>query len=327
MTEKKSQREGLQPNYKNFKKLRGNHKRGHSLPNPPTPSMSIYAFGDESDAMEHEELVSGGNDVLMNESNAPPVSQPDSMPSQSILFSQNSMDEEPQSSQESDFLSGSTRRRSHAEVRKANSITDSTRYPLELGRFFHPDRLLVPHPKDYKSIESQSKVFCMEPAEDLPEYAGKSWSFVDKCPAGLSKSLLDVLYFFDIMNGTALHSHWNGFVVPSTQLPSQSRLTLKYAGNGKDINGVFYNQYVDSERSFSLRGDDDFMNTSRLLASSENTSSGNVKTSLPLFQIQVGFTSAFFKTEGRDEICLFGVVTVTGLMNVDSLRLIHVGLL
>ena len=213
------------------------------------------------------------------------------------------------------------RQRSVAEIHIPNSLTDSERYPLCLERYFHPDNLLLPKPSDLLSIESQSKTFSMQEADDLHESAGLTWSFVDLCPAGLSDELRQVLYFFDIINGMANHHIWNGFTVPTEPLmcSEHTRLKPKYMPNLKDICGVVLDEFRDSDEGPS---------ESTLLADDScELVAGTRQSEMPFLRINVGFTAAVYKsTQGEtdDKYAIFGVVSVTSLLNVDSLRLILV---
>ena len=207
-----------------------------------------------------------------------------------------------------------------SEVRIPNSVTDANRFPLHLQRFYHRDGLLMPQEKHLSSMDSQSKCWSMTKPQDHPPYTGWSVSFVDKCSAGPSEELLKVVYFWEMINAMAEHTPLNGFVVPSTELPNGSKLLPRFAK--KDITGIFLSETVNSDRSFQLR-QDGFINTTRLLASSENASTGSVLTLLPLITINMGFTAASFEhhnmqqDQNEEELCLFGVVTITTPMNID----------
>ena len=168
----------------------------------------------------------------------------------------------------------------------------------------------------------------MQTPQDHPCYVGWAISFVDKCSAGPSEELLKVVYFWEMINSMAQHTPLNGFVVPSQALPNGANLELRM--NKKDVTGIFYSENVHSDRSFTLR-QDGFMNTSRLLASSETASSGPVRTAIPLVTINLGFTAASFDHETADddgtrqqkELCIFGVVTISCPMNVDITEFVN----
>lgn len=234
--------------------------------------------------------------------------------------------------------------RSIIEVR--DSLTDALRHPLCMDRFFHQNGLMQPRDQDLGSLDANGKAWVMERPPLSQPIDGNTWSFVDECHAGITSELLKVIYFFDIMNGMSNHFNWNGFVVNTGDVSGGSGpvfLMPSFAPNNKDINGVMLSQFVESDESISLKGISTGLDTGRLLYASELNSSGMVNTSLPLFRISVSFTAAVFessrvkrlsKRTGRDQDdsdneeeqqqAIFGVVTVTTLRNVDTLRLIMV---
>lgn len=243
---------------------------------------------------------------------------PSSSQESDIQFSQ------PESSQHSSHSEQTNRRvqgRVPSSYMKGDSITDATRYPLQLRRYYHEAGLLVPKPKDLRSIESQSKIFSMEETGDLHLSAGDRWSFVDRCPAGLSEELRKVVYLFDVLNSLSNHHCWNQYVIPTEDLGGREycRLKPKFAPDQKTITGVLFSELQDSdereERNDSMLEDD-----------SGDLQTGTVYRLMPFLTVDVGFTAAVFKPEGseREEFALFGVVTVTGLANVDTLELIKV---
>ena len=265
-------------------------------------------------------------DVQMEESNrANPAEEEDTPSSSQESGPQFSQGGNQGSSQQSNVSEEQHQRRSFGRMpssyMRAESITDATRYPLELRRYYHEAGLLVPKLADLKSIESQSKIFSMETVGDLHLSAGDRWSFVDRCPAGLSDELRKVVYLFDVLNSLSNHHPWNKYVVPTDDLGGQeyTRLKPKFAPDQKTITGVLYSEMQDSdereERFDSMLEDD-----------SGDLQSGTVYRSMPLLCIDVGFTAAVFRAAGSDkeEFALFGVVTVTGLANVDTLELIKV---
>jgi hypothetical protein len=221
------------------------------------------------------------------------------------------------------------------DMRCYHVINDASRYPLCLERYFHEHDLMVPKDKDLDSIEAHEKSWGMARPESPTVTDGIIWSFVDAC-GGLSSELLKVCYFFDIMNGMSQHHPWTGKVVPTNDISvcGQPRhLRLKY--NQKEVVGVTDSKYVENEHDVQLGSTDRRgVDTSRLLYASELNSSGTQHTAMPLFKIQAGFTAAFFKADppnpedgdsaGELQQATFGVVTVTGLRNVDSLKLIVV---
>jgi hypothetical protein len=216
-----------------------------------------------------------------------------------------------------------------------NSITDARRNPLRLERFFHAHDLMVPKDKDLDSIEANEKSWAMVRPSGPSVTDGISWSFVDIC-SGLSRELLKVCHFFDVMNGFSNHHPWNDFVVPTMDISDnhQSRsLRLKY--NKKDIIGVIDSKYVENSYNLSLGSSNGKgVDTAKLLQASEMNASGTQNTLLPLFKIQLNFTAGFFTAdplnsdedggEGEERQATFGVVTITTLRNVDSLKLIVV---
>ena len=130
-----------------------------------------------------------------------------------------------------------------------------------------------------------------------------------------------VLYFFDIINGMANHHIWNGFTVPTEprMCSEHTRLKPKYMPNLKDICGVVLDEFRDSDEGPS---------ESTLLADDScELVAGTRQSEMPFLRINVGFTAAVYKsTQGEtdDKYAIFGVVSVTSLLNVDSLRLILV---
>lgn len=218
------------------------------------------------------------------------------------------------------------RQRSIGAVRSADSVTDARRYPLRLTRYWHPAGLLRVTPQHLRSIESQGKCFGMVAEADFPIYAGVTWSFVDYCPAGLTEQLQKVLYLFALLNSMANNFNLNKLAVPTEEIECTAnvRLRLKYDPNKKNVLGVLLQEIVDRDEE-AQAGAGRF--GSVLLADdSADLQSGPKYTQLPFFEINLGFTAALFRVEGsdREEIAQFGVVSVTSLINVDSLRLILV---
>lgn len=225
-------------------------------------------------------------------------------------------------------------------IRVPDSVTDACRHQLCMERFFHPNRLMQPRDQDLSSLDANGKVWAMERQPLSTPIDGVTWSFVDECHAGITNELLKVIYFFDIVNGLSNHFHWNGFVVPTNDISGRDHHTFlqpNMAPNGKDIIGVMLSQYMESDESVSFSGTVD---TDRLLAAGELSASGTVYSPQQLFRISISFTAAVFESsrvkrnvrgvardpEDEDEHrqAIFGVVTVTTLQNVDSLRLILV---
>ena len=206
-----------------------------------------------------------------------------------------------------------------ASYMRAGTITDRSRYPVELQRYYHPSELMVPRRRDLLSIESQSKSFSMTEVEDLQPFAGLSWSFVDEFKAGLSEELRKVLFLFDVLNGLANHHPWNGYVVPveAVGCSDDAKLRPKLMADNKTITGVLFSELHDTddepERLNSMLEDD-----------SGDLQTGTVMRSLPFLSISLGFTVAVLEIDGKEEFMQFGVVTVTGLANVDSLQFILV---
>jgi hypothetical protein len=221
-----------------------------------------------------------------------------------------------------------------AQFQREESIRDAIRYPMRTERYFHEHDLMVPKDRDLDSIEANEKSWTMVRPTGPSVTDGISWSFVDIC-SGLSSELLKVCHFFEVMNGLSNLYPWNGVVVPTTDISSNSQtrnLCLKY--NKKEVIGVIDSKYVETTLNLSLSSSDRRgVDTGKLLRASEMNSAGTQHTLLPLFKIHVGFTAAFFKAdqpnaegdeEAEDRQATFGVVTITNLRNVDSLKLIVV---
>ena len=239
----------------------------------------------------------------------------------------------------------------HSQIQIHDSVTDASRFPLCMERYFHPNGLMQPRDQDLSSLDANGKAWVMErPPLSLP-IDGNSWSFVDECHAGITNELLKVLYFFDMMNGMSNHFQWNGFVVATSDILGSIQCTgtfgtslhPSYAPNNKDINGVMLSEFMDQDRPISFRGSNRGVDTDKLLSSSELSASGTVYTPLPLFRISTSFTAGMFESsrvqrksrrragpqddsddEDEQRQAIFGVVTVTALRNVDTLRLIMV---
>lgn len=233
-------------------------------------------------------------------------------------------------------------------IRIQDSVTDAIRYPLCMERFYHPNGLMQPRDQDLSSLDANGKTWVMERPPLSLQIDGNTWSFVDQCHAGITGELLKVLYLFDMLNGMSNYFHWNGFVVATTDISGCNQSTFlqpSFAPNNKDINGVMLNQFMEPDGSISFKGSNNGVDTGKLLSSSELSASGIVYTPLDLFRISISFTAAVFessrvKRKGRREArdpddsddedesrqAIFGVVTVTALKNVDTLKLIMVWL-
>jgi hypothetical protein len=242
--------------------------------------------------------------------------------------------ENPPASQESIPSPNTSRSSSPAPASHIpDSVTDARRYPLNMERFFHPNGLMQPRDQDLSSLDANGKAWVMErPPLSLP-MDGNTWSFVDECHAGITNELLKVIYFFEIINGTSNHFHWNGFVVGTTDFSDHTSLQPSFAPNNKDINGVVLSQHSEPDRALSFKGLGRGVDTNKLLSASELSSSGTVVTPQELFRISVSFTAAVFESsrvkiieagEEEQRQAIFGVVSVTALRNVDTLRLIVV---
>jgi hypothetical protein len=227
-----------------------------------------------------------------------------------------------------------------------DSLTDASRHQLCMDRFYHPNGLMQPRDQDLSSLDANGKAWVMERPPLSQPIDGNTWSFVDECHAGITSELLKVIYFFDIINGMSNHFNWNGFVIGTDDISGGARPTFlkpSFAPNNKDINGVMMSQFVDSDESISLKGVSSGVDTGKLLYASELNSSGTVYTSLELFRISVSFTAAVFESskvkhlnrrpvrgqddsddEDEQQQAIFGVVSVTALRNVDTLRLMLV---
>jgi hypothetical protein len=321
------------------------------------PSDEDFYDRDMSDEPEHESQgpppPSPGpvdQNVSIMVPNAGPIAGP-SAPQRQIPRDE-AMDDSPQSSQSSvaqgsrSSLSPPPTREpgswSH-EIRIPDSVTDASRHQLCMDRFFHPNGLMQPRDQDLSSLDANGKAWVMErPPLSLP-IDGNTWSFVDECHAGITSELLKVLYFFDIVNGMSNHFHWNGFVVGTSDISGSNQSTFlqpSYAPNNKDVNGVMLSQYMEPDRAISFKGSSRGVDTGKLLSASELSASGAVYTPLELFRISISFTAGVFESnrvqrkrardqddsddEDEHRQAIFGVVTVTALRNVDTLRLIMV---
>ena len=228
-----------------------------------------------------------------------------------------------------------------------DSVADASRHQLCMDRFFHPNGLMQPREQDLNSLDANGKAWVMERPPLSQPIDGNTWSFVDECHAGITSELLKVLYFFDIVNGMSNHFHWNGFVVGTSDISNGGAqptfLKPSFAPNNKDINGVMLSQFMESDETISFRGSTSGVDSGKLLSASELSASGTVYTSLELFRISVSFTAAVFESsrvkrttrrtardpddsddEDEKQQAIFGVVSVTALRNVDTLRLIMV---
>jgi hypothetical protein len=237
-----------------------------------------------------------------------------------------------------------------SQIMVPDSVTDASRHRLCLDRFFHPSSLMQPREQDLNSLDANGKVWAMDRQPFSKPVDGPTWSFADHCHAGITEELKKVLYFFEIVNGMSNHFHWNGFAVGASDIEGCNGYTsLKptLAPNGKDVIGVMLHKYMESDEAISFRGASRGVDTSKLLSASEHSSSGTVHTPMPLFRISLNFTAAVFESnrvrrkartaeqgdhdsgstsddEEEQRQAIFGVVTVTTLRNVDSLRLILV---
>jgi hypothetical protein len=224
-----------------------------------------------------------------------------------------------------------------AQLRIPDSVTDAARHRLCMERFYHPNGLMQPREQDLSSLDANGKAWVMErPPLSLP-IDGNTWSFVDECHAGITSELLKVLYFFDMVNGMSKHFNWNGFVVATKDISgSDTFLQPSLAPNEKDINGVMLSQFIEPEGSISLKGSHG-VDSGKLLSASEFCVSGTIYTPLDLFRISISFTAVVFESsrvrrrsrddsddEDEQRQSIMGVVSVTALRNVDTLRLIMV---
>jgi hypothetical protein len=228
--------------------------------------------------------------------------------------------------------------RRHEEIAVPNSVTDYSKFPFPMSRFFHCDRLMVPPLDLLRTMDSQSRSFSMESPTDLPEYSGAPISFVWICNNNLPKQLLEVLYFWDIIQAMSVHFPWTGFVVPTSNLQDNLQLTTVK----KHVTGVQRRRERETGDVPSL-GSKRGVDLTKLLISSECNTSGVVYDSLPLISISVNYTAAVYnRSTGDDEsdadcgselggesdqdeyyMC-FGVVTIRSLVNVDLMKLIMV---
>lgn len=286
-----------------------------------------------------ESSDSGRGDMVTNENNA--------TDQQVIVASNANNDDSPLPSQSTDSIpcgsplsancsqaSNSGRQWGQSRLRIVNSITDASRHPLRLDRFFHAHDLMVPKDKDLDCIEANEKSWEMIRPAGPSVTDGISWSFVDIC-SGLSRELLKVCHFFDVMNGFSNHHPWNEFVVPTADISDNQHRFLRLKYNKKDVIGVIDSKFVENSRNLSLGSSNGKgVDTAKLLEASGMNASGTQNTLLPLFKIQLSFTAGFFTAdplnsdeddgEGEQRQATFGVVTITTLRNVDSLKLIVV---
>lgn len=201
---------------------------------------------------------------------------------------------------------------------------------------------MQPRDQDLGSLDANGKAWVMERPPLSTLIDGNTWSFVDECHAGITNELLKVIFFFEIANGMSNHFYWNGFTVGTNDISGCNQSTFlqpSYAPNGKDINGVKLSQYKESDHHPTFRGSGRGVDTAKLLSASELSASGTVYTPLQPFRISLSFTAAVFEAdrvrrrtrrpeeaeeeaEAEPRQAIFGVVTITTLRNVDSLRLI-----
>lgn len=296
-----------------------------------------YQCTDE-DALSHDGLIEGesmherenvreiegiapGDTLDEPDSSQHPVSQPDSSQPQASQTSQagDTDDEEPEGYK--------NRRRAIPFIYNENSLSDASRFPLPMERFYHPNHLLVVENREYfESIASQSKSFGMVYPKDHPIYAGPSWSFVDLCTSpNLSEYMIRVIDLFSKINALSYNYSWKGHTVPTMDIETTPSARLKpiYDLNGKDIKGVMLQEMIEKGEERASKGPFDEI----LLADdASELAEGDAHKSLPFLSISVGFTAAVFHNEraGKEEVALFGVVRVTTLLNVDAFDFIIV---
>jgi hypothetical protein len=122
-------------------------------------------------------------------------------------------------------------------------------------------------------------------------------------------------------------------VVPTADISDNQHRFLRLKYNKKDVIGVIDSKFVENSRNLSLSSSNGKgVDTAKLLEASGMNACGTQNTLLPLFKIQLSFTAGFFTAdplndedgEGEQRQATFGVVTITTLRNVDSLKLIVV---
>ena len=209
------------------------------------------------------------------------------------------------------------------------SIFDSRIYPFPYKhRYYNPHGHLIPDPKDFKKLYSQSKMLqCVPPEEVFKDLRyGVSWSMVDQLTGvgvGISEYLMQVIYWAHTMDLLLQHHIKNGFVVSTSNL--EQNLYPKYNPSGKEIIGVISKMSLDRQQPRSLGGAGG-VDLRKLLDFGDNASGGFVNRSMPLLEIFVSITGATYESDGEEQQALFGIVTIQWLLNVDFMPLIVVSL-
>ena len=207
-----------------------------------------------------------------------------------------------------------------ANYRLPDSIFDCSRFSFPFQRYWDPRGHLIVDREVRNKLYSQSKMLGIVDTADINPLFGVKWSFVGKLSGlGLSDYLMSVIYFFNIIKAMSQHHPWNGFVTATNNL--KNNLQPRYTPGKKDIDGVVCGTMMDDQPSSSSVTDSRVLNLDKLLDAGERGSSGMVFQALPLLEINVGFTGATYTVNGKQERCLFGVVTVSWLLNVDFMSL------
>jgi hypothetical protein len=201
-----------------------------------------------------------------------------------------------------------------------NSIYDSQRYPFYLGRYYHPDGLLVCPDRHREFLYSQAKCMGLSVNREKHEAYGVTWSFVFPFEGfGLPEQMLKAIHFFTIVESLSTHNKMNKYVVQTNNL--KNNLYPNY--NDKDITGVLEGTCAEDAVA-DPENPTISVDLNDLLKSSESNSSGMVYQALPLLRMNIGITGALYKSQGKEKRKLFGILYVHWLLNVDFMQLLLV---
>lgn len=278
-------------------------------PSGETPAPRPDAIDDEIESLSHRM-----EDSLPGSQHSEAVNC--SQPSSNSMFSgaphapQDEMADSPTSSQEDSVPLNPTC------FKYPDTIHDSRRYPWdhELRNRFFNGQLVAP-PEEYEVLSSQSKNFgCLLPEKTKkdPRY-GIVWSLVDPLEGlGITKYLLEAIYFFHTVEALSRQYKWNGFVIKTNNLTENLYPKFAPGEKEKDVIGVVSKCTIDREHGESLGGPEG-VDFERLLDMGNQASGGQVSTALPLLKIYLSITGGI--VGGKNT--LFGVVSVHWLLNVD----------
>ena len=207
-----------------------------------------------------------------------------------------------------------------ANFRIPDSIHDCSRFSFPFTRFWDPHGHLVVNSDSRKKLYSHGKMLGIVSSPEKNPHYGVSWSFVDELTGlGLTDYLMSVIYFFNIIRAMSHHHPWNGFVTTTNNL--KNNLFPRSTPGKKDVDGVLCGTMMDNQASSSSVTDSRIVNLDKLLDAGERGSSGMVYQAMPLLEIHVGFTGATYTVNSKQTRSLFGVVTVSWLLNVDFMPL------